>query len=156
MKDQLTEDERNLWFAVFGAAYVKATALRAEFEGNTLCGAAEANDATFAEESAGLADLAVRDMRETFGPGGGCEGYGPAWFRLGGTGASTSEWHSIADALPEPGASMLIITSEGRRQVATYNGPEHRNLQWTRVEGGVEHVYRPTHWMSLPEPPKTA
>jgi hypothetical protein len=153
MKDQ-TEGERNLWFATFGAAYVMAAHENARVLHTSLCAATE--DASFAEAAAYMADLAVRDMRETFGPGGGCEGYGPAWFRLGGTGASTSEWHSIADALPEPGASMLIITSEGRRQVATYNGPEHSNLQWTRVEGGVEHVYRPTHWMSLPEPPKTA
>ncbi len=93
-------------------------------------------------------------MRATYGHGGGCEGYGPKWFRLGG--GSAPGWHSITDVLPDPGASVLIVTADGWQHVATYNGPEYSGLQWTCHEGGVELVYRPTHWTTLPEPPKTA
>jgi hypothetical protein len=97
----MTNDEKQLWFAVFGAAYVRAVhdrvAVLAAYgktgaeRASSPCSVAES--VTFAEEGATLADHAVADVRETYGPGGDgpggglfgvgrCKGFGPEWFEL--------------------------------------------------------------------------
>jgi hypothetical protein len=75
-----------------------------------------------------------------------------------------SQWHSVADALPDPGAEVLAFDGS-RRWVATYDEfgdghwIHHESKRWSEIHGepvGCEVHLRVTHWAELPEPPKTA
>lgn len=71
----------------------------------------------------------------------------------GATEALASQWRSVEDGLPETYDDVLVVyppsysPSHIEKAVAYYDGED-----WYTKDG--EHI-RPSHWMPIPEPPKT-
>ena len=57
------------------------------------------------------------------------------------------EWIKVTDRLPEPGVKVLVCTWYGKVVTGTYL--YHNAWSYVGNKGRI-----PTHWMSLPEPPK--
>ena len=55
------------------------------------------------------------------------------------------EWISIKDRLPEIDKDVLVVDCN-IYEVCIYDGVEFRTIDYG--------YFYPTHWMSLPEPPK--
>lgn len=66
-----------------------------------------------------------------------------------------SEWISITDRLPEIGEDILIrvkCSSYYNVEQGLYKGNNEWINCWFSIRN--ENLYRVTHWMPLPEPPK--
>ena len=74
-----------------------------------------------------------------------------------------SEWQPIETA-PKDGTRILIYQPEGQWKSRRDRRLEYIDTAYWHTPGNPEHpgywcayvlcVYRPTHWMPLPEPPK--
>jgi hypothetical protein len=58
-------------------------------------------------------------------------------------------WISINEKMPPAGEDVLTVTITGVRTI----GWTHKNGEWAEWE--LENTWDITHWMSLPDPPKT-
>ena len=72
--------------------------------------------------------------------------------------AKTSEWISFGNALPKPDIRVLIHSNYGVT-VGQYSSWSRRLQDYVSgSDEGMEDidgvVFKPTHWMPLPEPPK--
>lgn len=60
-------------------------------------------------------------------------------------------WISVDERLPEDGAIVLTVDSEGEQQVCFYEEELKGIFQQC---GGLVQIFNITHWMPLPEAPK--
>lgn len=61
------------------------------------------------------------------------------------------EWISVDERLPEDGAIVLTVDSEGERNVCFY---EEELKGIFQQYGGLVQIFNITHWMPLPKAPK--
>ena len=74
-------------------------------------------------------------------------------YLAGATEALTAQWRSVEDGLPEIDEEVVVIfthpihPNHAEKAVAYFDGED-----WYTIDG--DHI-RPTHWMNIPELPKT-
>jgi len=59
-----------------------------------------------------------------------------------------NEWVKVEDRLPENRTNVLVVSNSGNVHMAEFKHGLFIH------EDGVSSVYNPTHWRTLPQPPK--
>jgi hypothetical protein len=65
------------------------------------------------------------------------------------------EWINVNDRLPELGRDVLILTSYSKMATAHIDDETKPSYGWIDCMRGQHSYGSVTHWMPLPEPPKT-